>query len=363
MARSITRQSMKKNIHPSYRVKGERSRFAIILDQGGALKRRFVMTAGLTIGASALFAVPPAEAASWGAQSNSGVKYETCTAARSYDKVTYVTCIQHSSGFGQARVVIRVSTSAKRSVSGLSYLQVPGRSHNISGPTCSGTLASGAKKQCATAWLNANRILQTGSGTITISGSRRPELRVRGMHFNGKKQENAEKYCGPASVQAAIWTMKGSSPTQSTLASNMSTNTYGFTPPNKLAPALNKYKPSSVGKYYLYDFGSVGQSVELAFRQLYRSIDGGMPVVYLVDPSKLPWSSATGTKVRHYIELHGYTAVRVTTDTNLNGGWHVDRFQAFDPASGTVRNITPLQLQRASVASDYIDDDMVFAAK
>ncbi|MEV5705521.1 C39 family peptidase [Actinoallomurus sp. NPDC052274] len=335
----------------------------IYLIMGGALKRRLVMAAGLAVGASALVAAAPAEAASWAGQSKSGVAYESCTSSRTYNKVSYVTCIQHSSGFGKVRVAIRVSTSAKRSVTGLPYLKIVGRSHNVSAPSCSGTLASGAKKQCATSWLNATRIVQTGSGTVTISGSRRPELRVRGMHHNGKKQENAEKYCGPASGQSAIWTMKGSSPSQSTLASKMKTNTYGFTPPNKIAPALNQYKPSSVGTYHLYDFGSSGQSVELAFRQLYRSIDAGMPVVYLVDPSKLPWSSAGGTRVRHYIELHGYTAVKTSTDTNLNGGWLVDRFQVFDPASGSVRNITPLQLQRASVASDYIDDDMVFVAK
>ncbi|GAB3959167.1 hypothetical protein GCM10029978_005660 [Actinoallomurus acanthiterrae] len=315
------------------------------------------------VGASTLLSVPAAEAASWGAQSSSGVRYESCTSARSYKNVAYVTCIQHSSGFNKARVVIRVSVSAKRSVKGNPYLRVIGRSHNVSAPSCSGTLARGAKKQCATAWLNATRIVQFGEGTIWISGSRRPGMRVRGMHFWGKKQENAEKYCGPASVQAAIHTMKGSAPSQGTLAGKLKTNTYGFTPPNKLAPALNAYKPSAIASYHLYDFGSTGQSTEYAFRQLWRSIESGNPVVYLVDPSKLPWSSASGTRVRHYIELHGYTAMQDTVDSNVTGGWKVDRFQVFDPASGSVRNITPIQLLNASVASDYIDDDLVFAAK
>ena len=321
---------------------------------------RLITSAGLTVGASALFVVPQAEAASWAPQSNSGVKYQTCSNSRSYKSVAYVTCIQHSSGFAKARVVIRVSATAKRSASGSPYLKIG--SHK-SAPKCSGTLAKGAKKQCATAWLSAPHAVEIGTGTITIAGSTRPALRLRGMHFSGNKQENAEKYCGPASVQAALLTMGAGSPSQSTLASKLGTNTYGFTPPNKIAPVLNSYKPAAVGKYHLYDFGPSGQSVVVAFRQLWRSLDAGQPVVYLVDPSKLPWSSAPGSSVRHYIELHSYVAVRSTTDQNLTGGWLVDHFQAFDPASGTIHNITPLQLQKASTTSDYVDDDLVFVSK
>jgi peptidase C39-like protein len=314
------------------------------------------------VGASTLLSVPAAEAASWGAQNSSGVRYETCTSAQLQERrvrdlhptlVGLQQGARRDPGFGVGEALCQ----------GQPLSAGHRRSHNISAPSCSGTLARGAKKQCATSWLSATRIVQFGEGTVWIAGSRRPGMRVRGMHFWGKKQENAEKYCGPASVQAAIHTMKGSAPSQGTLAGKLKTNTYGFTPPNKLAPALNAYKPSAIAKYHLYDFGSTGQSTEYAFRQLWRSIESGNPVVYLVDPSKLPWSSASGTRVRHYIELHGYTAMRDTVDSNVTGGWKVDRFQAFDPASGSVRNITPIQLLNASVASDYIDDDLVFAAK
>jgi hypothetical protein len=98
--------------------------------------------------------------------------------------------------------------------------------------------------------------------------------------------------------------------------------------------------------------------------QIHQSIAAGQPVVYLVDPSKLPWSSnPTGTNVRHYILLHGYAAYKVTSDTNLNGGSVVDRYSAWDPADGKRHTIDPAQLLHASVASQYIDDDMVFAAK
>ncbi|MQY07278.1 C39 family peptidase [Actinomadura macrotermitis] len=325
--------------------------------------RALVVLAG-AVSATALLGAPAAEAASWGGQS--GAPYQTCTDAKTYNRVTYYTCIQHSAGYGKVRVVVKVSTSARRSVKGSPYLRVPGRSHNVSAPSCSGTLASGAKKQCSTAWLNANRILQDGNAAVWVAGHRVADQVTRGMHLSAKKQENSAKYCGPATVQAALWTMKGSAPSQDTLAnsSNLQTNRYGFTYPGRLDDALNRYKPGSVGKYHVYDYGSSGQSVELAFRQIHRSISAGQPVVYLVDPSKLPWSSnPTGTNVRHYILLYGFAARKTTSDTNLNGGLLVDHFAAWDPARGGVHNITVNQLIHASTASQYIDDDLVFAAK
>ncbi|MBW8483790.1 C39 family peptidase [Actinomadura parmotrematis] len=319
--------------------------------------------------AVAAFAVPlllaaPAEAASWSGRS--GAAHETCTSARTYSKVTYTTCLQYNSAYSKVRVVTRVSTKAKRKVAAAVYLKVPGRSHNLSAPTCSATLASGAGKQCDSAWLNANRVVQNGTGTVTISGHRVAGMVVRGTHLSAKKQENSAKYCGPATVQAALRTIKGSAPTQDTLAnkSNLHTNQLGFTNPGYLDNVLNRYKPSGTAKYHVYDFAPVGQSSELAFRQIHRSITAGNPVVYLVDPSKLPWSSnPTGTKVRHYILLHGFAATRTSTDTNLNGGLVVGRFTAWDPARGGDHNITVPQLIHASTASQYIDDDMVFAAK
>ncbi|MCP2339432.1 C39 family peptidase [Actinomadura rupiterrae] len=317
-----------------------------------------------TVAATALLGVPAAEAASWTSQS--GATYQFCTDAKSSNQVKYWTCIQYAAGHAKARVVVKVKTSAKRAVKATPYLRVPGRSHNISTGTCSATLASGASKQCSTGWLSANRILQDGNAAVWVSGHRVPDQVTRGTHLSAKKQENSAKYCGPASVQAALWTMKGSAPSQDTLASssNLQTNRYGFTYPGRLAGVLNKYKPSSVGKYSLYDFGPVGQSTELAFKQIHRSISAGQPVVYLVDPSKLPWSSnPTGTKVRHYILLYGFAARKTTSDTNLNGGLLVDHFAAWDPAHGDVHNITVTQLIHASTASQYIDDDLVFAAK
>ncbi|MCO6010096.1 C39 family peptidase [Actinoallomurus purpureus] len=274
--------------------------------------------------------------------------------------------MQHNAGFAKARIVIRVKTSAKRAVKGGVYLQVPGKSDISSTVTCSGTLAKGANKQCSTTWLPANRVVQNGNGYIIIAGSKRPTMILRGMHANGKKQENSAKYCGPATVQAALWTIKGSAPSQNTLAStsNLQTNRYGFTFPSKLAGVLNKYKPGSIDKYHLYDFGPSGQSSELAFKQIHQSIANANPVVYLVDPSKLPWSSnPTGTNIRHYILLYGSAGYHTTSDTNLNGGYIVDHFSAWDPASGSNHNITVPQLIHASTASQYIDDDLVFAAR
>lgn len=307
-----------------------------------------------------------AEAASWTGNNSSGVSYELCTPARTYNKVAYVSCIQYKSGRNNVRTVIRVHTTAKRKVTGYPYIRINGRSHNLSAPNCSATLASGVSRQCSTSWLSATRITQLGQGDVTVAGHKVATMRVRGMHFSGKKQENSAKYCGPASVQAAIWTEKGSAPSQSTLAnsSNLQTNSYGFTPPTNLKKVLNKYKPSSVAKYSLYDFGSTGQSTELAFKQIYKSIEAGNAVVYLVDPSQLPWSSnPNGTSVRHYIMLHGYSAYKTSSDTNLNGGWVSQRFSAFDPADGKVHTISAIQLINAAQAAEYIDDDLVFAAK
>lgn len=323
------------------------------------------VTAVVSAVVSTLYVVP-AEAASWAGQSNGAAKFETCTKARKHNKVSYTTCIQYTSAHTKVRVVIRVQTTAKRKVTGIPYLKVPGRSHNLSTRTCSGTLASGAKKQCATKWLSANRIVQVGTGTVKVVSSKRPEMRVRGMQLKGKKQESSAKYCGPAAVQAALWTLKGSAPSQDTLAnsSNLQTNRYGFTYPGRLAGVLNKYRSGLASKYTLYDFAPSGQSSELAFRQLYRSINAGNPVVYLVDPSRLPWSSnPAGTNVRHYILLHGYSAYKTSSDTNLNGGWIAERFSAWDPADGKRHNISAIDLLNASNGSQYIDDDMVFAAK
>ncbi|MGK5550761.1 C39 family peptidase [Actinomadura kijaniata] len=325
---------------------------------------RALVLLAATVGATALAGVPAAEAASWTNQS--GAAYQTCTTGRTHNKVTYTTCIQHNAGFAKVRVVVKVATSARRGVKASPYLRVPGRSHNVSAPSCSATLAGGAKKQCSTAWLNANRIVQNGNAAVWISGSRRPDMVVRGMNLDAKKQENSVKYCGPATVQAALRTMKGSAPSQDTLANsdNLQTNRYGFTWPYRLDDALNRYKPSSVGKYALYDIAPVGQSSEIAFRLIHQSISAGQPVVYLVDPSKLPWSSnPTGTSVRHYILLHGYAAQKTTSDTNLNGGQIVHRFSAWDPARGTSHTITVPQLIRASTTSQYIDDNLVFAAR
>jgi hypothetical protein len=326
---------------------------------------RLLGVTAATAVASALFVVP-AEAASWAGQSLGAATYEICTKARTSNKVAYTTCIQYASAHTKVRVVIRVQTSARRSVTGNPYLKVPGRSHNLSAPSCSGTLASGAKKQCATAWLSANRIVQVGEGTVKVGSSTRPAMRVRGMRLKGKQQESSAKYCGPAAVQAALWTLKGSAPSQDTLAnsSNLQTNAYGFTLPSNLAGVLNKYRSGLASKYALYDFAPSGQSSELAFRQLYRSINAGNPVVYLVDPSRLPWSSnPAGTNIRHYIVLHGYTAYKTSSDTNLNGGWIAERFSAWDPADGKRHNISAIDLINASNGSQYIDDDMVFAAK
>jgi hypothetical protein len=330
---------------------------------------RVLRLLGATAVASAVVStlfVMPAEAASWAGQSNGGATFETCTKARKYNKVAYTTCIQYASAHTKVRVVIRVQTTARRSVAGNPYLRVPGRSNNLSTRSCSGTLASGAKKQCATGWLKSNRIVQVGEGSVKVGSSKRPAMRVRGMRLNAKKQENSAKYCGPATVQAALRTLKGSAPSQDTLANsnNLQTNRYGFTYPGRLAGVLNKYRSGTASKYKLYDFGPSGQSSELAFRQLYRSIDAGNPVVYLVDPSRLPWSSnPAGTNVRHYILLHGYSAYKTSSDTNLNGGWIAERFSAWDPADGKRHNISAIDLLNSSNGSQYIDDDMVFAAK
>src|SRR4051794_31384659 len=104
---------------------------------------RVLRLLGATAVASAVVStlfVLPAEAASWAGQNNGGATFETCTKARKYNKVAYVTCIQYASAHSEVRVVIRVQTTAKRKVTGDPYLRVPGRSQNLSAPSCSGTL-------------------------------------------------------------------------------------------------------------------------------------------------------------------------------------------------------------------------------
>ncbi|GAA1538334.1 hypothetical protein GCM10009678_20810 [Actinomadura kijaniata] len=163
---------------------------------------RALVLLAATVGATALTGVPAAQAASWTSQS--GAAYQTCTAGRTHNRVTYTTCVQHNAGFAKVRVVVKVATTARRGVKASPHLRVPGRSNNINAPGCS------------TAWLNANRIVQNGNAAIWIPGGRRPGMVVRGMNLDAKKQENSVKHCGPATVQAALWTMKGSAPARGT---------------------------------------------------------------------------------------------------------------------------------------------------
>lgn len=139
---------------------------------------------------------------------------------------------------------------------------------------------------------------------ILSSGSRRLSVPLR--------QQQNSYYCGPASVQMTILQLRGSSPSQQTLANNMGTNSSNGTYVYRVAQELQKYT-----SYQYTTTSSSSYSSDLIY-----SIDKGKPMIAHVRASSLPHSPGAGAG--HYIVNTGYM-------WGMSGSSAVDRVYYNDP--------------------------------
>ncbi|WP_205327771.1 C39 family peptidase [Glycomyces sp. YM15] len=286
-----------------------------------------------------------------GVKSASGMQYQLCLEGWVTTPSSTYGAYNNTRYRGRLSVVYDDNSSSPShgAVQAAVDLYVPGNGWG-DGRCVSSLLADGKRRDCYTEWLDvADRGASVLDATVTINGEDQNELRVTGLPMVGYRQETST-YCGPATVKSAAMTMRASSaPSQSSIADQMKTDTYGFTYPGDMASGWNAFVPTGLG-YSFYDWYSAstsGTSMELQVERIREHLDNGQPSSTLVQYGYLPWGDPTAdTSVRHYMMIYGYSASYNASGTNTN--WPVTAFQVWDSASAKTYTITVDDLIYAS---------------
>ena len=286
-------------------------------------------------------------------QSGTPTPNSNCTDGYSSNGLTYQSCLEADGS--TTRGVLWVSASAT-TVARVSLTMSSKNGVGSSVGCQSRLLRAGQSFMCVTDY-ETQRIGYVRVGAIvTAKGAERPELRNGDTFLHGSQQESSENFCGPATMQAAAWTMGASPvPTQTALADASGTGIFGTLPEN-MAKTLSVNIPVGMG-YDLYKWDSFGDSnlpLEYGLDRVRRGLDQGQPSILLVKPQLLPWGTSGGNGlIRHYVMIHGYGAISTSGDVVP---WSAETFRVWDPASDTDHTMTWEELITASDAAELPGD-------
>lgn len=286
---------------------------------------------------------PPAQATAW-RPFPSGTN-RTCSPSSTYNGHTHQVCLDFNGSRGEVRAIAFINPGSTTSfrVALRLWFGGGGPSVEFSCPTVT-TINSLA---CYSDYTTLVRPYVVTTATFTIAGSTRATQRAQDMRLSGKHQEN-DIYCGPAAAQTVIATMGISAPAQSVLADQMHT-----TPPYGTAyPAVDNTLNNWVPQDWPYREVSVPDSGfprYVGLNRLLDSLSRGRPVIVMVKPGQLPWSTGPGTQ-RHFVVIHGYGGQQ-TTDPNVADvmPWTPYNFKVWDPDYDFDTNDdgTPERVQKA----------------
>jgi hypothetical protein len=190
-------------------------------------------------------------------------------------------------------------------------------------------MTGSSPRACYTAFTAVRPGYVIAEATFGIDGVWMAPLRALDMRTSIKRQENGH-YCGPAAVQTVLATIGVSAPSQRTLDDLMGTNSVYGTHPRDIPKGLNAYIPATDWQYHDHyspsEYWRVGE-------EIVTSLSRGRPVILLVKPKDLPWSSSSSDFYRHYIVVHGFGGVVG------EGRFRVETFKVADPWSGDEHSI------------------------
>ncbi|MCW7944983.1 hypothetical protein AAW14_23935 [Streptomyces hygroscopicus] len=152
------------------------------------------------------------------------------------------------------------------------------------------------------------------------------------VYYSGQVQQR-DNWCGPAAGATVLTNWRISGVPQSRLASEMGTDSFGFTFPGDLANTLNKHIKSHLhwknGPYQVY--GNT-PTTDMGNQKLWdlavRDIKQGRALIILVQSRKIPWGGGSFGEA-HYLVIVGY-------NTNYNGK---AAYSIWDPAAGAIHSL------------------------
>lgn len=285
--------------------------------------RRLVLAAAVMVSAVVVAPVT-AEAGIW--HDYPTAVNRTCSSAEPFNGAKYQVCLDFNANRTQVRTVAFISPGGSKA------FQVNIRLRFGGGPDITDscpTMTGSSPRACYTAFTAVRTGYMIAEATFGIDGTWMATLRALDTRLSIKQQQNGY-YCGPAAVQTVLATIGISAPSQQTLDEKMGTNTVYGTHPRDIEKGLNPYIPDTDWQYHDHyspsDYAQVGD-------EIVTSLSRGKPVILLVKPKDLPWSSSASDVYRHYIVVHGFGGVVG------EGRFRVETFKVADPWSATEHSI------------------------
>jgi hypothetical protein len=307
---------------------------------------------------TAVVQVAPAQAAVWRAYPPAANR--TCAATAEHQGVGYQLCLEFTELRGQVRAIAFVNPGAYTNYQvNLKFWMGGGLNVADSCPT----ITTNGSRACYTAWQYVENEYVAAEARFGIAGAWMPMQRVIDGDLHGKRQEDPI-WCGPAAAQTVISALGVPWPSQQTLANRMNTKPPLGTLYAVMNDAINAYVPQD-WPYREVGVPGYGMPRYAGLNRIMESLARGRPVVVMVKPGQLPWSTGSGV-TRHFLVVHGYGGVETRDDAVAEVmPWTPQNFKVWDPGlswdgrptRGEV-TMTVQQLFDAAAGADFPADGL-----
>ncbi|GIG56877.1 hypothetical protein Lfu02_12490 [Longispora fulva] len=259
------------------------------------------------------------------------------------------------------------------------FVYSPGRHTHSVTVTLTSQLGGNKTVSCGE-FINTGGYMSCNTGDVTramgpvkvtadfvLDGAAVPTLQLNDLQVIGKKQESDANYCGPASIQTALATMRYTPPSQAVLAGQAGTGGWG-TLPWDMASTINRNMtspPAGFTQYAWAGYDEQGVGLMKGMEHVQQRIAAGQPAVLLIKAGLRPWAPSSDGATRHYIVLYAAASNHTPGEPTE---WSTTSFMAWDPAidpatSSPFHKITVPQLVAASQMAGTPDQVTVISAQ